>query len=63
MHLAVRIKAQESIRALRGKVVWRGHDDDWLASDDEILKRRQLTNDEAESANISSHSVMFAERE
>jgi Arc/MetJ family transcription regulator len=28
MHLAVRLKAQEGLRALRGKVVWRGHDDE-----------------------------------
>ena len=39
MHLAVRLKAQEGIRALRGKVVWRGHDDDWFASDEAILKK------------------------
>ncbi len=40
MRLAVQLKAQEGIRKLRGKVVWRGHDDDWFATDQEILKQR-----------------------
>jgi Arc/MetJ family transcription regulator len=40
---AVQLKMQEGIRKLRGKVVWRGHDDDWFASDEEILKKRQET--------------------
>lgn len=38
---AVQLKKQEGIRKLRGKVVWRGHDDDWFASDREILKKRR----------------------
>jgi Arc/MetJ family transcription regulator len=37
----VQIKAQGSIRKLRGKVAWRGHDDDWFASDEEILKQQR----------------------
>jgi Arc/MetJ family transcription regulator len=41
MRLAVQLKAQEGIRKLRGKVVWRGPDDDWFASDEEILNKRQ----------------------
>ena len=43
LQLLVQIKAQEGLRRLRGRVVWRGHDDDWFASDEEILKRRKLT--------------------
>lgn len=38
---SVAIHAQESLRKLRGKIVWRGHDDDWFASDDEILASRR----------------------
>ena len=39
----VQLKKQEGIRKLRGKVVWRGPDDDWFASDEEILKKRRET--------------------
>jgi Arc/MetJ family transcription regulator len=41
LRLLVQIKGQGAMRGLWGKVVWRGHDDDWLASDEEILKKRQ----------------------
>jgi Arc/MetJ family transcription regulator len=41
LRLAVQLKRQEGIRRLRGKVVWRGHDDDWFASDEEVLKARR----------------------
>ena len=37
----VQIKAQGAIRKLRGKVVWRGHVDDWFASDEEIRKKHR----------------------
>ena len=37
----VELKAQEGFRRLRGKVVWRGPDDDWFASDEEILRKRR----------------------
>ncbi len=40
---AIQLKKQEGIRKLRGKVVWRGHDDDWFASDEEIVKTRKET--------------------
>lgn len=41
---AVQLKQQEGILNLFGKVAWRGHDDDWFASDQEIFeKRRQST--------------------
>jgi len=49
MHLAVRLKAQEGLRALRGKVVWRSHDDDWLASDEEIVKKRRMAEPDAKT--------------
>jgi Arc/MetJ family transcription regulator len=42
MRLAVRLRQQESIKDLFGTVVWRGHDDDWFASDEEILRLRRL---------------------
>jgi len=41
LRTTIDLKAQEAIRKLRGKVVWRGHDDDWLACDDEVLKRHE----------------------
>lgn len=37
----IQLKKQEGIRKLRGKVAWRGHDDDWFTSDEEILKKRR----------------------
>jgi Arc/MetJ family transcription regulator len=37
----IQLKKQEGLRKLRGKVVWRGHDDDWFTSDEEILKKRR----------------------
>ena len=49
MRLAVRLKQQEGIRKLRGKVVWRGHDDDWFASDEEILASREAAKRESSS--------------
>jgi Arc/MetJ family transcription regulator len=41
LQLLVSLKAQEGLKKLRGTVVWRGHDDDWFASDEEILERRK----------------------
>ena len=40
MQLAIRLKAQEGIKKLRGKVVWRGPDDDWAISDEEMMRKR-----------------------
>ena len=40
LRLMVQLKAQEGMKKLRGKIVWRGPDDDWFASDEEILARR-----------------------
>jgi Arc/MetJ family transcription regulator len=50
MRVAVQLHKQgEEMRKLRGKVVWRGHDDDWFASDEEILARRKAQKREANS--------------
>ena len=46
----VQIKKQEGIRKLRGNVVWRGHDDDWFTSDEEILRKRREAHQAAPSA-------------
>lgn len=46
----VQLKQQAALRALRGLAVWRGHDDDWFASDEEILAKREATESE-EGAN------------
>ena len=48
MRKTVQLKAQEGIRTLVGKVVWLGHDDDWFASDEEILKKRRMAEQYAE---------------
>jgi hypothetical protein len=45
----VRVKQQESLKDLFGAVVWRGHDDDWFASDEEILRLRGLVGRKAVS--------------
>lgn len=37
----VQLKRQEGIRGLFGKVAWRGHDDDWSATDEEIVNSRE----------------------
>ena len=54
MRKTVQLKAQEGIRTLVGKVVWRGHDDDWFASDEEILEKRHMVEQNAkpESAHL-----------
>ncbi len=43
LRLLVQLKEQSRILDLRGKIVWRGPDDDWFASDEEILKKRYGT--------------------
>ena len=55
LQLLVSLKAQEDIRALRGKVVWRGHDDDWFASDEEILEKRRCAEQSVVSQAVSSN--------
>jgi len=46
----VEIHAQGALRKLRGKIAWRGHDDDWFASDDEILDKRRRATDSKEAS-------------
>jgi Arc/MetJ family transcription regulator len=50
----VQLKRQTKFFDLCGRVVWRGHDDDWFASDEEILKKRRLAeqNDKPEGAHL-----------
>jgi len=50
----VQLKQQAKIRKLFGVGVWRGHDDDWFTSDEEILEKRRTAdrNAEQESAHI-----------
>lgn len=38
---AIQLNRQEGLRKLRGTIVWRGNDDNWFASDEEILKKRR----------------------
>jgi Arc/MetJ family transcription regulator len=51
----VQIKAQGSIRKLRGKIAWRGHDDDWFAADDETLKQQREVNQAAQPDFLKSN--------
>ena len=44
----VQLKRQTKFFDLCGKGVWRGHDDDWFASDEEILKKRRMAERDAE---------------
>lgn len=41
LRLMVQLKGQGRISKLWGTVVWRGPDDDWFASDEEILAKRK----------------------
>ena len=41
---ALEIHGQQSLRKLRGKVVWRGHDDNWFGSDAEVVAARETAN-------------------
>jgi Arc/MetJ family transcription regulator len=56
LQLLVRLKAQEDIKQLRGKIVWRGHDDDWFASDEQILEKRRQAGTGSTSGEISTAS-------
>jgi Arc/MetJ family transcription regulator len=60
LKLAVQLKAQEGIRMLRGNVVWRGPDDDWFASDEEILEKRKRAQQEAAARDSSIASSELA---
>jgi Arc/MetJ family transcription regulator len=41
MRQAVLIYRQGALQKLRGKVAWRGHNDDWFAPAEEILAKRR----------------------
>ncbi|WP_263353656.1 type II toxin-antitoxin system VapB family antitoxin [Acidicapsa acidisoli] len=44
LKLMVQLEHQgNAIESLRGKIVWRGHDDDWFASDEEVQAERKRT--------------------
>jgi Arc/MetJ family transcription regulator len=58
MQLAIRLKAQEGIKKLRGKVVWRGPDDDWSISDEEVMSNRR----QAERKAVSTEAPTADER-
>ncbi|HZB88424.1 MAG TPA: type II toxin-antitoxin system VapB family antitoxin [Terracidiphilus sp.] len=46
----VQFKAQTGIKDLFGKIAWRGPDDDWFASDEEIFEKRRLAAQKAASS-------------
>jgi Arc/MetJ family transcription regulator len=50
MRKAIQLKAQEGILKLCGKVAWRGPDDDWFASDEEILAKPRKAKQDTEPA-------------
>jgi len=50
----VDLHGQRRLRDLFGRAVWRGHDDDWFASDAEILAKRRA--EEAQPANGDGRS-------
>lgn len=47
----VDLHGQRRLRDLFGRAVWRGHDDDWFASDAEILSKRRAEEAEASKGN------------
>jgi Arc/MetJ family transcription regulator len=55
LRLMIKIKGQSDIRKWRGKIVWRGHDDDWFASDEEILAKRRQAQALSEAAPATSN--------
>jgi Arc/MetJ family transcription regulator len=60
LRLAVRLKAQEGIKELFGKVVWRGPDDDWLASDEEVTRKRRRAERKAVSNEVPATGKRLA---
>jgi len=53
----IQIKTQEGIKRLFGKVVWRGHDDDWFASDEETRRKRRA---ESRPESVLPHTIHSA---
>jgi hypothetical protein len=60
MRLAVRLKAQEGIKELFGKVVWRGPGDDWLASDEEVTRKHRRSERKAVSNEVPATGKKLA---
>lgn len=60
LRLLVQLKKQERIRELFGTVVWRGPDDDWFASDEEILKKRYGTEENSQLLKASDRELLEA---
>ena len=60
MRLAVRLKAQEGIKELFGKVVWRGPDDDWFASDEEITRKHRQSERKAVTSEVPATGKKIA---
>jgi len=60
MRLAVRLKAQEGIKELFGKVVWRGPGDDWFASDEEVTRKRRRSERKAVSNEVPTAGKKLA---
>ena len=58
MRQTIELKNQTRILGLAGKVVWRGHDDDWFASDEEIREKHRKA---AEASTKASGSRLPAE--
>jgi Arc/MetJ family transcription regulator len=52
MRKAIQLKAQTKILDLCGKVVWRGPNDDWFASDEEILAKPRLAEQDAKPESV-----------
>ena len=57
----VRIHRQGAIRKLRGRIVWRSHDDDWFASDEEIKAGRQSAGADPGTLKKPSESIRLSE--
>jgi Arc/MetJ family transcription regulator len=62
LRLLVQLKQQgDAIERLWGTVVWRGPDDDWFASDEEILAKRKLEEMKVADQRASTLSAEAAE--
>jgi len=54
LRLVVQLKGQARIKELWGKVAWRGPDDDWFASDEEIFAKYR-TGRESSAEGVSAN--------
>jgi Arc/MetJ family transcription regulator len=57
LRLTVQLKDQSGIRDLFGKVVWRGPDDDWFGSDEELLEKRRAAHAGATASALSPEEL------